>query len=191
MASLVKERSLTFDRLVDFCRCAGLSLPSVEKIAGASMPEPYRSLLVHDRDMTPTLEEFWGETIHLQPLQVREADGVLFREVTLVTDLTGLRTEFGGIKISLEHFSDAARSKILAGEVPLGRILGDLRIRHKSQPIGFFSFAGDQATRDALAVDPGCTLFGRHTVLHADGRLLAEVVEILPPIKGRTVTGNF
>src|SRR5258708_40329644 len=54
--------------LDDFSARSGLPLPPIERLAGEQVPEPYRSLLVHDTDMTPTLESFHGARIHLQIL---------------------------------------------------------------------------------------------------------------------------
>ena len=48
---------------------AGMTLPRIERIDSESVPEPYKSLLVHSQDMTPTLEEFHGDTIHLDAPQ--------------------------------------------------------------------------------------------------------------------------
>ena len=35
----------------------GEHLPVIGRVEPSSMPEPYRSLLVHDNDMTPTLRK--------------------------------------------------------------------------------------------------------------------------------------
>ena len=43
---------------MNFTPPRGLPLPVMEQIQADEMPEPYRSLLVHDSDMTSTLEEF-------------------------------------------------------------------------------------------------------------------------------------
>ena len=55
--------------LDEFYAQAGLPLPAIEQIGGEDMPEPYRSLLVHQRDMTPTLEKFHGGKIHVHELR--------------------------------------------------------------------------------------------------------------------------
>src|SRR5262245_51547803 len=47
-----------------YCR-SGLSLPPLEIVDAEGVPEPYRSLLVHERDMTSTLEAFHQAGIHL------------------------------------------------------------------------------------------------------------------------------
>jgi len=52
-------------------------LPLLELQQGAEIPPPYRDLLVHMREMTPTLEAYYGSSIHIEPLQV--LDGQLRR----------------------------------------------------------------------------------------------------------------
>ena len=87
--------------LDDFYTQAGLPLPSIEAVPGDEVPEPYKSLLVHQDDMTPTLAKFHGDTIHLRVLRRQQRDDFYFREVVLVTDKDEKPVEFGAIKIPL------------------------------------------------------------------------------------------
>src|SRR6185436_14279022 len=52
--------------LNDFYAQAGMTLPAIQAVAGGALPEPYKTLLVHNHDMTSTLESFHGEKIHLK-----------------------------------------------------------------------------------------------------------------------------
>ena len=47
---------------------AGLEPPAATPIAPEKIPQPYRSLLVHQRDMTLTLEAHFGGRVVLRPL---------------------------------------------------------------------------------------------------------------------------
>ena len=73
------------DPLAEAYSRRGLRLPAIERVEGSVIPQPYRDLLVHDRDMTPTLEAFHGELIHLRVMSRDAPSGILFREVVLVT----------------------------------------------------------------------------------------------------------
>src|SRR5437867_8564060 len=95
--------------LDEFYVQAGMQLPAIEQIEGDAVPEPYRTLLVHLHDMTPTLEQFHGRSIHLQVLRREQRDDFYFREVVLVLDGTELPVEFGAIKINLALFAPAVR----------------------------------------------------------------------------------
>jgi chorismate-pyruvate lyase len=144
-------------------------------------------LLVHESDMTPTLESFHGERIHLRVLDCRVAEEQLAREVVLVGSESGRGLEFGAILIHFDLFPQAARAVIRECRVPLGTILAQHRIEHRSRPQGFFHLEADAAMREALGLDAPVRLYGRHNHLAAsDGRILADVVEILPPAEDRT-----
>src|SRR5256885_1862299 len=102
---------------------AGLPLPRIQKISAEEMPEPYRALLAHSNDMTPTLEKFHRVTIHVKILHREQRDDAYFRQVTLMLDDTDKAVEFGAIKVSLALFPPKARQLILDEHLPLGSIL--------------------------------------------------------------------
>ena len=116
--------------LDDFYAQAGRALPPIEAVAGDDVPEPYKSLLVHQDDMTPTLEKFHGERIHLAVLSRQQRDDFYFREVVLLLDKSDKPVEFGAIKINLALFPPAARKEILEERRPLGTLLADYTIVH-------------------------------------------------------------
>src|SRR5215831_9800067 len=69
-------------------------LPEVWAISGEEVPEPYRTLLVHKRDMTPTLEAHHGDQIELRVLD-RHLDGNAYsRLVDLTLIGSGTVVEF-------------------------------------------------------------------------------------------------
>lgn len=172
--------------LSDFYADTGTDTPTVEEVAGADMPRPYRDLLVHDNDMTPTLEAHWGERLHLRLIDMEIDDGgVLTRQVVLETDSESKPTEFGAIRIYLDRFEDPeARRHVREGRIPLGTILADYAVPHHSNPTGYFRLQCDDMIGRALGLADRPALFGRHNILHAAGDAgpIAEVVEILPPM---------
>lgn len=157
-------------------------LPPVALIAGTTMPEPYRSLLVHNSDMTSTLEHFHRARIHLTLLRSWRKPDAYFREVILTLDGSERRVEFGAIKINLDLFKLEPRQKILDEHLPLGRILADYAVRYHSNPRAFFSIQTDDFISKALGLTERSTLYARRNVLsNPNGEALAEIVEILPP----------
>lgn len=151
-------------------------------VDAAAMPEPYRGLLVHERDMTSTLESHHAESIELAVLERRRQGDLLYREVVLVGAWSRRPVEFGAIRIDLAPFQPAARDQILAGKKPLGAILADHQVPYLSRPQLYFTLRSDALIDRALGLAGPATLYGRRNVLTGPaGRLLAEVVEILPP----------
>ena len=168
--------------LDDFYDHAGRTLPQIEVVQGAAVPEPYQQLLVHDGDMTPTLEKFYGSAIHLEVLRRERRDSFYFREVVLLTDDLDKRVEFGAIKIFLDLFPIGARNDILAERLPLGTILAKYRIEHTSRPKGFLRIQSDDFINLALGITGKHVLYGRrNTLSNPEGHPIAEIVEILPP----------
>jgi chorismate-pyruvate lyase len=157
-------------------------LPAIEPVRADELPLPYQDLLVHDRDMTPTLEGFHRTAIHLKVLQSFQNHATYSREVVLTRDDTDAPVEFGAIRIHLAAFPTEAQELILKGERPLGAILRTCAIPHSSRPQGFFLVRSDTRMQKALQLASPKTLYGRiNTLCTMNGQTLAEIVEILPP----------
>ncbi len=168
--------------LDDFYAQQGLTLPVIDAIPGEEVPEPYRSLLVHTNDMTPTLERFHGGLIHVTAMRRQERDSFYYREVVLSRDSDDAPVEFGAIKINLSLFPQSARKEILSERIPLGRILAVHKIKHASRPKAYLRVESDDFINNALKLTGSHTLYGRRNTLWDTGNHpLAEVVEILPP----------
>jgi chorismate-pyruvate lyase len=163
----------------------GIPLPKFERIEGAALPEPHRKLLVHESDMTPTLERFHASRIHIHVLRRERREDFYLREVVLLLDEDETPVEFGANRIHLEHFAPETRWLILQEKVPLGRILKDHGVPHTSRPAAFFRVRSDALINGALHLAEPMILYGRKATISAlDGNPLSEVVEILPPSEG-------
>jgi chorismate-pyruvate lyase len=163
---------------------AGLVRPGLitEPMPADELPEPYRALLAHTRDMTPTLEEHHRQPLRLHVLERHEEPGWLFREVVLVGAHDGRAVEYGAIRIHLDALPEASAAEVLACRQPLGATLRDHAVPHASRPSGFFRVKADARICDALRLTPPCTLYGRRNRIESpDGAALAEILEILPP----------
>lgn len=159
-------------------------VPRLNLLKGHQVPQPYRELLVHSRDMTPTLESFYGLPIGLTLLnRTLDSEGSYRREVVL--NAGSRAVEYGAIRIFLDEFPPTARGLILEEERPLGAILQEQQIAHVGWPQGFFSLRADRRIIENLALPESGShvLYGRRNVLlNASRHLLAEVIEILSPV---------
>lgn len=165
-----------------FYAARGLPLPVMDPIEPDQIPEPYRSLLAHDRDMTSRLEAFHQGKIHIRAL-ARHYDGLeYFRQVVLELDGSLKPVEFGASKTNLYFFPALAREEIRRELRPLGGILRDFGIAFSSRPAAYFRVVADAVILGSLRLSGAPPLFGRrNTLLDAGERPMAEVVEILPP----------
>ena len=169
--------------LDEFYAQMGLALPPLQQVDSEAVPQPYRQLLVHRDDMTPTLEKFHGRDIHLRLLGRRRKGSGYFREVVLLLDGTDQPVEFGAIKIYLDRFGTEAQRQILEEQRPLGHILQECGVKHSSCPKAFLRLASDHFINDALQLTGANVLYGRrNTLFDPQERPLAEIVEILPPV---------
>ena len=170
--------------LDEFYAESGLTLPSLVRVNGKDIPEPYKSLLVHENDMTPTLENAYHQKIRLRVLKHQLSGNVFSREVLLTLDHDGRAVEFGAIRIYLDRLPFQARQPILEGRRPLGSILHTQDIEHTSWPEAYVQVATDDAINRALNLTGSYQLYGRRNrLLDASRRTLAEIIEILPPSK--------
>ena len=159
------------------------SLPPVEWLPAEEIPPIERGLLAHDRDMTPTLEEYAGETVGLRRISGFEEDDCVYREVLLTRAASDAPLLYGAIRIHLAPLPGAVRELVLGHRVPLGTILANHAVPHESHPAAFFRVKGFSPMLDHWAdVDDGTWCHARRNVLtHRDGSVIAEVVEIIPP----------
>lgn len=153
-----------------------------EAVSQEEIPEPARTLLVHQGDMTSRLQRFHQSSIGLRVLQSRrDAEEVYSREVLLLAQASGASVEYGAIEIFLGGLAPQLRTLILAGEVPLGGILNSSGIQYRSEPQEFFKLRQSPSLASLLDAEPGIPLYGRCNVLRTvEGTLLARIVEVLP-----------
>lgn len=158
-----------------------------QPVAPAAVPEPQRTLLVHNSDMTSTLEEFHHGRIHLRVLSSHHDEGAYWRESVLELDGSNQPVEFGAIKIHLRHFPEPWRTQILEEHRPLGGILNASGIAYTSRPSAYLRFESDDFIADALRFSGRPALYGRQNTLRGPGgEVLAEIIEILPPATSGT-----
>lgn len=186
-----------------FYNQAAKPLPAFEELDSEALPQPYRDLLSHDRDMTSTLKRFHrAERIWVQALE-RKLQGDLYHRLVVLRipdadsasasgsdsnsddqdPACGRPVEFGAIRIHLDRFPAVARDWILEESKPLGKILLDAKIAYVSRPERFFKTVTDNWIGSALQMEEGQVVYGRCNVLwdgNSPGLALAEIVEILP-----------
>lgn len=171
--------------LSNFYTRAKLPLPPIEIVSGDTIPEPYRKLLVHNNDMTPTLEGFHNSRIHLEILSRDQRGDFYYREVALRLDHDEKPVEFGAIKVFLGMFPEEAQDMILLEQKPMGTILKDCGIRHKTEARHFLRVQPDDLITKALEMETPTTLYGRKAIISdLNGKPLSEIVEILPVTNG-------
>ena len=173
--------SLLFPLNVVYAR-GGVALPHAKRTTPSRIPLPYRSLLVHESDMTLTLERHFGGRVALRVLSTFFRGGWYFRRVLLVQEYSGRPVQMGAIRMDLNAFSKRVRTQILNNEVPLGRILRDADIDFKSQAKVFLEVKPNSEMMGVFWLREPRTLYGRQTEMIYRGKHVGDIVEVLPPV---------
>lgn len=166
--------------LRDFMRESRIGVEQVQWLDGAWIPQPYSDLLVHQREMTPTLEAFHGDILRLEVLRAVEVlpDRYL-REVLLFTRRWRRPVLYGVIEIGLGRFDLDEAAAIRGGQEPFGRILIRSGRYTISRPIGFFRYDGAFPFVDL----PSGICYGRYNqLLDAEEEPIATIFEIMAPL---------
>lgn len=164
-----------------FYEKANIDLPDFTFLEGSEVPYPYRSLLVHENDMTPTLAAFHHSKLYLKVHSHESTDEFVMRLVSLHSKASDKAVEYGAIAIQLGGLEPKVRDLVIAGEVPLGAILGEYSVIHRGSPCAYFSVPADVPISAALGQAPGETLYGRcNQLIDGEGMVFADIVEILP-----------
>lgn len=159
----------------------GLMLPDFRFLRGDEVPYPYRSLLVHTNDMTPTLAAFHHSRLSLEVHEHESNDAFVMRLVTLHAVCNNAPVEYGAIAIQLGGLPPEVAAEVVAGRKPLGGLLGEYGVEHRGAPVAYFSVPADERIARALHQQPGEILYGRcNQLLDGDGMVFADIVEILP-----------
>ncbi len=159
---------------------AGVALPKVKVVPPNQIPQPYRSLLVHDVDMTMTLERHFGDRVTLRPLSTFTVGRSYFRRVLLVQEYSGRPVEMGAIRIRLDAFSQRVQAKIRRNEIPLGRLLKEGKVEYRSHATAFLAITPNAEMMGVFWMREPRTLYGRRTEVIRSGSKVGDIVEVLP-----------
>jgi hypothetical protein len=151
-------------------------------VPAESVPQPQHDLLVHFSDMTSTLTRHYGEPVRLKVLQRHQGPQWYRRHIVLETETSRRPVEYGAMRILLPLLSEAARLDVLAAGSPLGAVLARHRLAYRHCPGGFFKIRSNRLIEQSLGLPAPQWLYGRcNCMSDSVGRVVAEVVEILPP----------
>jgi chorismate-pyruvate lyase len=162
------------------CTRAGTAIPQVKVVSPHGIPQPYRSLLVHDAEMTLTLERHFDDRAILRPISTFSSGTFYFRRVLLARASSGRPIAMGAIRIRLDAFSQRLRTKILARQIPLGRILRENRFTYSSKVMAFLSITPTPEIMGIFWMRESRVLYGRRSEIFRDNVKIADVVEVLP-----------
>lgn len=101
----------------------GALIERAEHIPASTTPEPYRSMLVHEHHMTVTMEQYHGTSVNVQVIDKQQEGEIYCRKIILTRSDDGRPVQFGIVRFNFEYVTKAVRDEIIAGKIPLGRVL--------------------------------------------------------------------
>lgn len=156
-------------------------LQSTTHVGADQVPEPYRSLLVHEHHMTVTVEKHHGNLVDVRVLECRHEGDSYARKILLALRPTGKIVQFGLVRIHLHFCSPEVRAQILAEQTPLGRILIEHDVMRRIEPTGFVRVVPGPAMMKWFNLARPTPTYGRLAFIHCDGQPAIELFEVVAP----------
>ena len=159
---------------------AGIASPAAQEMSPADIPPPYDGLLVHENDMTTTLERHSGGRVAVRVLSTALKGKWYFRRVLLVEESSGRPLAMAAVRIRFKVLGARDRERVLRGQDPLGRILRAAGVDFRSRPTAFFELTPNSEMMGVFWMSEPRTLYGRRTHVTLAGARIGDVVEVLP-----------
>ena len=156
--------------------------PDHELLAPPEVPEPYRTLLVHEHHMTVTVESFYGSKVDVVVLDRRRDAENYSRKILLKLQSDGRVVQSDIVRIQLGYCSAPVREAIVEERTPLGRILIENDVLRRIEPTAYFRVRPGPYLRNWFSRPDPFETYGRLGIIHCDRRPAIELLEVLAPI---------
>jgi len=152
-----------------------------EEIPPTDVPEPYRSLLIHEHHMTVTVEAHHGDLVDVIVLEDQLVGDSYARKILLALQESGRVVQFGLVRIHLQYCSAPVRREILEKKTPLGRILINHDVLRRIEPTAFLRIAPGPQMLRWFGLEKADAVYGRLAIIHCDEQPAIELLEIVVP----------
>jgi len=157
-------------------------ITKAEHTASALVPEPYKSLLVHESHMTVTMETYHESTVDVRILDRSQDENTYCRKIVLVKQGTDDVVQFGIVRFNFEYVTDLVRDEILAGKIPLGRVLINHNVlRHIDLGAVLRITCGPELAK-IFQREPGVITYGRMATIFCNQQPAVDLLEISVPL---------
>ena len=155
---------------------------AVEQVTESSVPEPYRTLLIHNDHMTAMMERFHGTPVDVQVLS-RRMDGMVYsRAIILVRQDTGAVVQFALAQFDVNAVSEVVRREILGEQIPLGRVLVTYGVNCRIELNACLKVTVGVGLSEFLHSPIDRVTYGRIARILCDGKPTFDVIEVSTPI---------
>ena len=156
-------------------------LGQISPVEASQLPEAYQGLLAHDDHMTVTVEAFHDSLVDVQVLQQHYDPPYYSRKSLLTRRTDGRSVQLGLIRICLDLLPQVVRTEVLAGKIPLGRILIRHHVMRHVQLCQLWRVDPGKELREHLGLPPGTAFYGRTAQIIVQDRPAVELLEMAVP----------
>ncbi|MDP7255190.1 MAG: hypothetical protein QGF00_36680 [Planctomycetota bacterium] len=155
--------------------------PEHRFVDGEDVPEPYRSLLVHEDHMTVTMEGFYNEPVVLRVVEVARKDNLYARKILLTAGEGGKVTQFGIMRFNFDYCTDEVRDEIIEGVTPLGYILIKHNLLRRIDVHSFLRLQPNDEVAGYFEIENAGPTYGRLATIFCDEKPAVELLEVASP----------
>jgi hypothetical protein len=156
-------------------------LPKSEVVPPASIPSPYRELLVHNGHMTETLERYYEVPVDVHPYAVHRSGRMYGRKLDLTVGPEGRVVMTGAMLFNLNAVDEAVQAEILAAQVPLGRILIQHGVLREVAAETFLKILPDDPFVARFRLQAPAPAYGRLATIFCEDKPAVDLLEIVRP----------
>ena len=153
-----------------------------EHIPSAVTPEPYKTMLVHDHHMTVEMERYHGCTVDVRVLDSKLEGDEYSRKIVLLKHGTEAVVQFGIVRFHLNFVTDAVRQEIIAGKIPLGRILINHNVLRHIDLGAIIEITAGPGLAAQLQMPVGGVTYGRLATIFCNRQPAVDLLEISAPL---------
>lgn len=182
-----------------------------EHIPSSLTPEPYKTLLVHDHHMTVAMETHHGCSVDVRVLSHRQEGDLYAREILLLKSSqvgaiasredsempphpnplplraggegTGRSVvQYGIVRFDFRYVTDAVRDEIIAGQIPLGRVLINHNVLRHIDLGAILEISVGPRLASLFNMPLGGVTYGRMATIFCNRQPAVDLLEISAPL---------
>lgn len=161
---------------------------AAEHVPAALVPEPYRTLLVHNEHMTVTMEQYHRCGVDVRILDHRHDGNVYSRKILLLKSGTETVVQFGIVRFDFSFVTDAVREEIIDGDAPLGRVLINHNVLRHIDLGALLRVKAGESLAKYFGMNAGEFTYGRLATIFCNQNPAVDLLEISAPLE---VTGDM
>lgn len=147
-----------------------------------SIPNPYNSLLNHNKHMTVTVESFYDDQVSVDVHRTSQDGDWYVREITLATEKSKRIVQYGIVRLNINALAPEVWKRIESQEIPLGRVLIEHNVLREVQLCELWRVQAGPCLSSLLHIKNGDTVYGRTALILCDGKPAIELLEIVAPV---------